>query len=185
MAGFDGIKTWNRYMDWDQDELRLHAQHTQNELDQMLEALRVEQDPQQTSGPPDSKTVEVLERELANSRIHLAAARRRRDRIEAEVIIAKAREQAAGSKPIPKNPGWSNFAFNVRFPGEDGRVFPAVCAQYDGKISVVAGDAYWFFDCWDDLILWLRDTEQVKAVSSLWKLTAAVGANIRTAVEAR
>lgn len=131
--------------------------------------------PEMPNGPYTGMSVEELERHLANVRANLGTQRSRRDRIKAELKIARARE-AAETKDVPVNPGWGSFAFNIRLAGanEDGEVLPAVGHQYGGRISVVAGrDHYWFFESWEDMFLWLRDTELVGAVSRIWKLGGA------------
>lgn len=117
-----------------------------------------------------AESVSYLTTALEMNRAQLDMKRRARKRIKAALEIAKKRE-AEGPKPIPENPGWANFAFNFQLPGDD-RVWPAACNQFGGTISVTAGRDYWYFDCWDDLILWMRDTEKVASVSRIWKLTA-------------
>lgn len=135
--------------------------------------------PEMSNGPYTGMSVEDLEGHLANVRASLDSYRRSRDRIKAELKIARAREAADGT--IPENPGWGTFGFNFRLAGveltdEDGKVLPAVGHQYGGKISVVAGrDYYWFFESWEDMILWLRDTEKVGAVSRIWKMAGDSG----------
>lgn len=118
--------------------------------------------------------VSYLTNALEMNREQLDIKRRARKRIKAALEIARARE-ASEPKSIPTNPGWGSFGFNVRFPGEDGRVWPAAGYQFGGEISVVAGKDYWFFESWDDMILWMRDTEKVKAVSRIWKMEAVPG----------
>lgn len=117
-----------------------------------------------------AQSVSYLTDALDENRRQLDIKRRARKRLKAALEIARARE-AAGPLPIPANPGWANFAFNFQLPGDD-RVWPAACNQFGGTISVTAGRDYWYFDCWDDLILWMRDTEKVASVSRIWKLTA-------------
>lgn len=119
-----------------------------------------------------AESVSYLTDALDENRRQLDIKRRARKRLKAALEIARARE-AAGPLPIPANPGWANFAFNFQLPGDNGQVYPATGHQCGGKISVVAApDFYWFFDCWDDLILWMRDTEKVASVSRMWKLVA-------------
>lgn len=134
--------------------------------------------PEALNGAYTGWGVEELEGALTQQRANLQAARRDRDRIKAELKIARARE-AGESRSIPENPRWANFAFNFQLPGDD-RTWPAVGNQFGGKVSVTAADMYWYFDCWDDLILWMRDTEKVASVSRIWKLTADVQAKTVT-----
>lgn len=133
-----------------------------------------DESPETPNGPYTGMSVEALEKAQRVNRINLDAHRGIRDQIKAELKIARAWE-ASDSKPVPENPGWGSFGFNVQFAGEDGRVWPAVGYQYDAKISVVVGKDYWFFESWDDLIRWMRDTEQVKSVSRIWRLFPVEG----------
>lgn len=129
--------------------------------------------PEMPNGAYTGMSVKDLENHLTHVRQSLKAYRSSRDRIKAEMKIARARE-AAEANPIPENPGWDVFEFNARIAGRDRtRTFTA--SQEDGRIAVVGGDDYWFFESWEGFVSWFRDPELVVKVSRLRPMMRTVG----------
>lgn len=121
------------------------------------------------NAPYTGWSVAELERARAVNRINLDAHRDIRKQIKAELEIAKARE-ASDPMPVPENPGWFVFEFSAKLTNDDRtRVYTA--SQEDGRIAVVAGDGYWFFENWEGFIGWIRDPELVARTSVLRPMT--------------